>query len=422
VAAESPSNAPATVAEAAKAIDLSTLPLVKDAEKPQQCRVAGLSYKAPCTVKNAFEFHRKQLLDRKWKELPGGYASDQSSNATFARDGFSLSLTVFSAGKSAGNAAEEASVTIANHGNVKLDKLPLPAGAKPMFAGPVSAMYVTDKSVKETAESCKKLLLAQGWRPYGTAGETQFFKQNAVRLSAYITAAPAQGGKTMLTYSTEQMSADLPAPDDATNLQYADVTRQLFFDSGESQRETADFYRKILKKTGWQATTDTPIQIDFKRELIFRNPGMDMLTLEMTDVEGKTRVLLKLQSAAEVAELERLAKAEIERRKAEENKPLPKLSLPIPAAATEVERDKNRIEFKLPAGKAKAVIEGWRKQFGKDGWKEEAVAMEDMAGTISFNKDNQHLSVIYSDTGFLPAEITLQATGIELEKATAEKE
>jgi hypothetical protein len=45
------------------------------------------------------------------------------------------------------------------------------------------------------------------------------------------------------------------------------------------------------------------------------------------------------------------------------------------------------------------------------------------AGSISSDKSEQHLSIMYHDTGFLPAEVTLQATGVELEKAAkAEKE
>ncbi|MCC6125493.1 MAG: hypothetical protein IT426_11055 [Pirellulales bacterium] len=415
-AADKPSGSPATAAEAAKVIDLSTLPLAAGAEKPPIRRIAGLTYQAPGTVKKAYEFHRKQLLERKWKELPGGYASDQSSNGAFARDGFTLSLMVFLSGK-----ADEAYVTIMNHGNVKLDKLPLPAGAKPLYAGPASAMFVAETPVKETAEACKKLLLAEGWQPYGAAGDTHFFKKNAVALSAFITTAPAQGGKTSIQYGTSLMSVDLPAPAETLQLKYSDAPTQLSFDSAATQQEIVDFYRKTLGRSGWKATADAPIKIDFRHELIFRNPGKDLLTLEMSEVEGKSRVLLKYQTAAEVAEIGRLAKAELARRNAEADKPLPKLTVAIPSEATEIERSKNRLEFKLPAGKAKAVVESWRKQFGKDGWKETVAAMEDVAGSISFDKGDRHLALIYSDTGFLPAEITLQATGVEFERA-AEKQ
>jgi hypothetical protein len=415
-AADHPSpDVPATIDVAAKVIDLSTLPLVAGAKPIQQGRIAGLTYTAPGTVKSAYEFHRKQLLDRKWKGLPGGYVSDETSNATFARDGFLLSLMVFPSGK------DGAMVTITNHGNVKLDKLPLPPGTKPLFAGPVSAMFVTESPVKQTAEACSKALLDKGWQPYGVAGDQQFFKQNAIRLSAFITAASAQGGKTVIQYSTELMSADLPAPADAMQLSYSDSPAQLSFDTVAAQKEIADFYRKTLGKTGWKATTDEPIKIDFRHELIFRNPSKEMLTLQLTDVEGKSRILLRYQTAAEIAELDKQFKEAMARKKADANKPLPKLAVAIPTAAVELKQDKKRIEFKLPAGKAKSIVESWRKQFVKDGWKEGTAVVEDMAGSISFDKGDQHLTLTYTNTGFLPAEITLQATGLELEKA-AEKE
>ena len=261
------------------------------------------------------------------------------------------------------------------------------------------------------------MLLGKGWQPYGTAGNQQFFKQNAVRLSANISSAPAQGGKTVIDYHTVLMSADLPAPAETEQLQYSDGPTQLFFDSKATEQDIVDFYRTTLAKAGWQATTEKPFQIDFKHEMIFRNPQKDMLTLEMRDVDGKTRVLLKHQSAAEVAEIEQQVKAEAERRKAEKSKPLPKVTVAIPPDAKDIKQTKNRIEFQIAGGKAKATVESWRKQFAKDGWKEEAAVMESMAGSISFNKENQSLSVIYSDTGFLPAEVTIQATGVEIERA-----
>ena len=51
---------------------------------------------------------------------------------------------------------------------------------------------------EETADALEALLTAGGWEPYGRAGDVRFFKKNAVRLSARSTAAPAQGGKTMI--------------------------------------------------------------------------------------------------------------------------------------------------------------------------------------------------------------------------------
>ncbi len=301
---------PATVAEARKVLDLATFPLVEGAEAPQRRRMAGLSYKAPGKVKNIFEFQRKQLTDKKWKELPDGYVSDEYASGTFLHDGFAISVSVSPSGQ-----ADTVNVSIFNHGNVPLDKLPVPSDAKPLFVGPASAMYVTEVSVEKTAETCRDLLAAKGWQPYGKEGDSLNFKQNAIRLTASIASAPAQGGKTMISYSTELMSVDLPAPTDTIDLQYADVTATLSFDTQTAMADVAKFYQKTLAKAGWESTIEKLIDIDSKKLMIFRNPEKDMLTLETYEVDGKNRVFLSHQSAAEIAELERRIKADAEAKK-----------------------------------------------------------------------------------------------------------
>ena len=202
-ALEPRSSTPATTAEAAKVIDLSALPLMRGAVDPRRQDLAGLSYDAPGTVKNVFEFQRKQLIDLKWQELPNSYVSDQSSNATFSLEGFTLSLSV--------NPASEpdlVSVTLLSHGNVDLGQLPLPAGATESYVGPAVAMFVTETPVVATAQAIRKLLLEKGWQPYGTAGDSQFFKQNAIQLTATVSAAGRKGGKTIISSSSLLMSVD----------------------------------------------------------------------------------------------------------------------------------------------------------------------------------------------------------------------
>ncbi|HWA97115.1 MAG TPA: hypothetical protein VG713_01420, partial [Pirellulales bacterium] len=193
-------GAAATVAEAAKVLDLTTFPLMDKADEPSQRNVAALTYNVAASVSSAYEFQQQQLGDA-WREVSPAYVSSESASGVFARSGFTVTVMVFPTGMPG-----QVRVAIANLGNVPLDKLPLPDEAKPFFAGPANAMFLSDAPVESTKQTCQKLLLAQGWQPYGTAGDSLFFKQNAVRLLATISAAPAQGGKTMLTYSTELMS------------------------------------------------------------------------------------------------------------------------------------------------------------------------------------------------------------------------
>lgn len=307
--------------------------------------------------------------------------------------------------------AGKISTTPLSASGIDLAKLPVPAGAKSIFADANSAMYFADGSVEATKTEVAKLLGAEGWAPYGSAGDVQFFKRNLVRLTANVGGAAT--GKTSIQYSAEKIAVDLPAPADAENLNYSDTTKQVDFDTKSDAAAVEKYYRELLAKSDWKATTDKPFKNGFKDEVIFRNPAKDMLTLQLHEFEGKRRVSLKHHSAAEVAEIERRALAAIEQKKKDAEKPLPKLKLTPPAEATGIARMKNRLSFKLPAGKAKGIIEGWRKELTSAGWKTDEVKLDDKVGGVTFRKEKQFLSVDYID--LFEGEITVTATEVELE-------
>jgi hypothetical protein len=421
---------PATVEQAARVLDLSTF-AVMDAAMSVQRTVANLSYKVANNVKTAFEFQRKKLTEQRWKELPNTSITEQAASGTFARNGFIVSVSAYSNGKP-GNTE----VVLQNHGNINLGKLPLPSGVKPVYVGEATAMYVTDASVAATSDASRELFLAGGWQPYGTAGDSSYFKQNAIRLGVTVSSAPAQGGKTMISFVSELMSADLPVPPEAEELRYADETKELSFEIASNKDAVVDFYRKTLAKTGWEPTLDSTVKIDDKDEMIFRNPAKDMLTLSMPPArDGKISVSLQHQSAAEIAELDRQIKehapqirAKIKAEQEEEtarileaSKRLPKFAVTLPADASGVEQTKDRIKFNPGNGKAKAIVEAWRKEFQVAGWNENVATLNGMAGAASFSKGTQSLIINYTDTGVIPAEVSVSATGVELEPSSSAK-
>src|SRR6266498_1863673 len=215
---------PATVEQAAQILDLSTFPLMDGATPPGSRQMAHLFYVATGDVKMGFEFHRKALVAQGWKELPNSSVTAQSASAMFSRDGFVVSLSVSPSGD-----AGRLYIALQNQGNVKPGKLPVPPGVKPVYVGDPTAMYATEAAVPATADSCRNLFIAQGWVPYGNAGDSAMFKQNAVLVTATVSSAPAQGGKTMIQYSTQQMSADIPAPQNVEDLRYVDEPPKLTF-------------------------------------------------------------------------------------------------------------------------------------------------------------------------------------------------
>src|ERR1043166_2778580 len=420
---DGPIQRPATVEQAAKVLDLPIFPLL-DGTKPDRSRhVANLTYAATGSAKAGFEFHKKALTAEVWKELPNSSVAEQSASAMFARSGFIVSLSIFSSGKDGG-----LSVMLQNLGNIKPGQLPVPPGAKSVYVGDAVAMYATEAAVPATVEACRKLFLEQGWSAYGGAGDSMEFKQNAILVTSTVSVAPAQGGKTMIQYSTQLISADIPAPPNVEDLRYVDMPPELTFDTASDQNAVVDFYRQNLAAAGWQSTLDHTVPIDNLPTMVFRNPGKDMLTLSMSaGSRAKLHASVRFQSAAGIAELDRKikemapalrAKAEEEKAKeaarlAEANKPPPKVAVTMPADAKEVELTKDSIKFSVDKGKAKTAAEALRAQFREAGWKEDFASVTPMTGTVSFSKEKfQSLTLTYTDTGMSPPEVNLSSMGV----------
>ena len=315
---------PATADGAAKVLDLRTFPRMVATLESQMCTLGMLMYEAPGDPARAFDFQRKALTGNGWKEHPGGYHDASNHSGQFNKGDYSLSVSTSAID---GEAEKKgwSRVSLVNHGNVAANKLPVPKGAKPFgfFAG--DAMYLTETKVPEAAKACEKLLLDAGWVPYGAAGDEQspmlYFKKNAIRLMAWVSTAPAQGNKTMIRYSTELLSADLPVPPDAPDPRYNDTDKSLSFDfPGEESAPVVKFYQEALPKLGWKPTTDKPITDDDDRTefMIFRNQQGDLISLDMGHYTDIVRVKVEFDTAAEVKEEERLAKAAAEKKLAED--------------------------------------------------------------------------------------------------------
>ena len=420
---------PATVEQAAKVLDLSTFPLMDGAKPLESPQVAFLFYLATGDVKTAFEFNRKALVGQGWKELPNSSVTDQSASGMFSRSGFVVFVSVTP------NGDGSLHVRLQNQGNVKPGKLPVPPDAKPVYVGDSTAMYETAAAMPATVDACRNLFVAQGWVPYGDAGDSVMFKQNANLVTATVSSAPAQGGKTMIQYSNQLISADIPAPQGVEDLRYGDEPPELTFGTTQNQDAIVDFYRKTLAAAGWKSTMDKLVDVDEKPTMIFRNPAKDMLTLSLSGARGgNLGVSVRFQSGAEIAERDRKrkeaapklraaaeAKAAQEAKEAaelaERNK-VPKVAVTLPADAKDVKQTKDAIKFTVGKGKAKAAVESLRTQFRDAGWKEDVASLERMAGTILLSKeDGKSVNITYSDTGFMPSEVSVSAMRVEFEAA-----
>ena len=412
---------PATVEAAARVLDLRTFPVPQGAKVSDRRTLAMLMFEAPGGAKAAFDLLRRQFTERGWKELPGSYQDDANASGHFSKEGF---IVAASTSNVVGDPRKDgwSRVSVVNHGNIAPAKLPAPPGVKPFYPSASEASYITEAKVPETAAACRKLLLAAGWTPYGTASSDpespmMYFKRNAIRLMAWVSSAPAQGGKTIIKYSTDLLSADLPVPPDATDPRYNDGDRSLRFDSPDEQAGAiVEFYQQQLPKQAWKPTTERPVVDERKgtQFLIFRNPQGDMISLDLTRFTDIVRVKVQHQTAAKVAELDRLAEEEAERRRQElaRKSVKVKVAVPLPALAAKIEQDRaDLFEFTLGTGGGPVAFGAFREHFLKDGWsEEEGTRTEANTGSMSIKKGEATIRFSYFDSGITDAEITVSGS------------
>src|SRR5262245_55832611 len=88
-AADVPSGPPATAAEFAKTIDLTTWPLAEGAEQPARRLAASLSYKVKASdAEKLYNSEKKNLTDKGWKPVEGESITPDYSSGSFSKNGF----------------------------------------------------------------------------------------------------------------------------------------------------------------------------------------------------------------------------------------------------------------------------------------------------------------------------------------------
>lgn len=484
VAAEDSAKEAATIEEAAKVLDLRTLPLPEGAVVTMGRHLGTVSYEVPADFKKAFQFQQQQLAKLGWKELPGSVNQATYSSATFQKSGFVVSVMCYP--KSDPDKKGMTDVFIYNYGNVPMSKIPAVKGAKAQTVTAAIASYTTTLKAAEAVAATRKLLVDSGWEPYGATNlppdsEILVFKRNAIRLSAHVGAAP--GNQSQFTYSLSLMAADIPAPPDADKINLNDLDKTLNFETAADFDAVAKFYRQRLAKQGWTSKSDEL----FKRDndsgrpvelLFFLNAAKDRLTLDLQKQEGKTHATIAHVTAAEFAESEKRQRAAAEklvtenkaREEAEKKSTGPKgsskktddglpdvnslvndalkdalkngglgagkpakdgkgkaaakdaVSVPIPEGAKKVtQTSDNVLQIKWPANKGKASAETLRDQLLAAGWEiEDDAKIEKNSGNVTFTKDGKTLTMSFVDTGLTDVNMMLIGIGVKLSEGKAD--
>ncbi len=400
---------PATPAEAEAALDLETFPLPEGAKVLGFRRLSALSYTINKPAKEILDFNAQELSKRGWKEVEGSRSEGQFSSADFSHGDFHLNLSLIKT-----SPTEPLLVKFSRYGNVSLTALPTPTGAKQVYAFPQSVMYTTDAPVKETTEACRELMVKAGWTPYGSAGTTAYFQQNAVLVNANVMSAPGQGGKTAIMFTSALLSLELPAFPAAIDLRYYDTTTEMSFDANDSATDVTHFYRKAFGDDGWKATTDEPVAIDKKLLTIFRKPGQEMITITSTDFEGRTRVRIDHQTAAEVAEEELRSRESVANRATYQKGDKPEVAV---AAANSIEVQQEKpysLRMRVKRGTAFATGNSVAEALIADGWSGNSFAKAPVFGSRMLKKGEKQIWVMATEPPKADPWVAVVGVGVTL--------
>lgn len=242
----------ATVEEAAKLLDLRTVPMHSKAAGTIIKSVATQMYELPATenAKEVFGFIQKELAGRGWKDTANPpFLSPKSCSATFTRNGYSLAVTVFEA---SGKDGKVIKVVMTNQGNLDVNKLYVPKTGKKLIGAQSSMVYAVESSIEDARKEVRDALIKDQWEPYGMAGSTHTFRKNAIKLDVGIYAG-SRDKKTNVSYMTRLLPFELPAPTEARLVTVSDSPAQLFAVTKGNSQEIASWFEKKLTAMGWKS-------------------------------------------------------------------------------------------------------------------------------------------------------------------------
>lgn len=178
---------PATLAQAGKVLDIKSLPRMKNAtavrnQKEIFALIIGTSYQVPDSVDDATKFYRNLLKEKGCTELSPMLETDQLAMLYFEKEDFLFGLTA-QRDKKEGTT----SVTLMNHGNVDLRKLPAPPGAEIESFRSEHMNLETTLSLDAAHAFYRKELGKLGWKDANPESKVIMkFTQNGVTLDIEI--------------------------------------------------------------------------------------------------------------------------------------------------------------------------------------------------------------------------------------------
>jgi hypothetical protein len=145
----------------------------------------------------------------------------------------------------------------ADEGMVDVRTLPRLEGAVEDTARtePHRLAYGVPTVVAITSAAARKLLAANGWvlyvRPLEESNSSLLFKKGQQGLGVYFTQGLGRPDQSVVNYSANRLTANVPFPDDATNIMFDERRPYLSCFTAAPVEASLDFFRRALAASGW---------------------------------------------------------------------------------------------------------------------------------------------------------------------------
>jgi hypothetical protein len=189
--------------------------------------------------------------------------------------------------------------------------LPRVAGAKELYASPLSTIYAAPVAVADAAAAAAKALASDGWRQYAAANANEAktadvqvmnFKKGPLALNVLVTKSdPATTAN--VNYSAKPLANDLPFPPEATDIAFDPNAPLLTCAWSQPIAATLAFFKDQLGGMGWAlAPAGRNANTDKAGHAYFVRPDhAPLLLVAQRGYDGATKIELKGVTAEDLA-------------------------------------------------------------------------------------------------------------------------
>jgi hypothetical protein len=289
-------------------IDLRTLPPIEHAKFTIRTanRLEGTTGDAATAI---FEHYRSALEKLGWK-LSAPPTKDQvteeSASAQLNKGDDSIFLSIVPYGDpSDTKRPAERQFNVDCLATCDSGKLPRLAGAEPGYASKISSVYFTDMKVAATAASVKILLVANGWQPY-TKPYTivpalrdrirEQYRKEGNSLRVLVSPRPGKEKKpgnqnaSAVEYVIGAIGHELPAPQDANDVQFDDATCLMKCSVPRDIEPVAKYYQEAMTALGFEVARI--LADESKTVMVCKSPDQE-ISIDLIYVGANTQVELR---------------------------------------------------------------------------------------------------------------------------------